>query len=250
MQTWWRAVAKYPATWLAIVAVLVVEWFFFSLFDPPALFAVVALVFGAIAIVTWPLAMSVTGTLARLQFEVPKLEEVDPEEFARLTADLAGLEDDRASNQLDALLEKRASLVGVLERRLDAGELTFARYMTTAQQVYIAALENLHEVAVASHSISAIDEDYIARRLAELEEAEGGSAESERESLQSRRELRASQERKVAELLAQNEAAMTAIDRTATSLADAPIGRTPEDAQAAMSALEELAARASKYATG
>ena len=43
---------------------------------------------------------------------------------------------------------------------------------------------------------------------------------------------------------------MTLLDRTATSLADAPIGRTPEEAKAAMAALEELADRASRYATG
>jgi hypothetical protein len=43
---------------------------------------------------------------------------------------------------------------------------------------------------------------------------------------------------------------MTAMDRTATALADAPIGRAPADAEAAMEALEELAQRAMKYATG
>jgi hypothetical protein len=40
------------------------------------------------------------------------------------------------------------------------------------------------------------------------------------------------------------------MDRTATALGDAPIGRTPADAEAAMTALEDLAERAVKYATG
>jgi hypothetical protein len=42
---------------------------------------------------------------------------------------------------------------------------------------------------------------------------------------------------------------MTLLDRTSTALADAPIGLTPQDAEAAMEALEELADRASRYAT-
>ena len=140
----------------------------------------------------------------------------------------------------------------MLGSRLDAGELTYARYLTTAQAVYESTLENLHEVAVAQRSISAIDGEYIELRLAELAADTDISEADEREraSLEGRRSLRLSQEQKVADLLAENEAAMTLLDRTATSLADAPIGRTPEEAKAAMAALEELADRASRYATG
>jgi hypothetical protein len=138
----------------------------------------------------------------------------------------------------------------VLNRRLDAGELTYARYLTTAQQVYLSALDNLHEIAISLRSISTIDRDYIEARLAELHSQSSDSAQSERASIEGRLELLTSQEEKVARLLAQNESGMTAMDRTATALADAPIGRTPEDAEAAMAALEELAQRAMKYATG
>ena len=60
--------------------------------------------------------------------------------------------------------------------------------------------------------------------------------------------MRTSQRRRIAQLLAQNESALTALDRTTTALADVPIGKKPEDADAAMAALEELADRAVKYA--
>jgi hypothetical protein len=66
--------------------------------------------------------------------------------------------------------------------------------------------------------------------------------------LNDRRSLREGQEKRIADLLAQNESAMTLIDRTATALADAPIGKEPQDADAAMAALREMAERASKYA--
>ena len=48
--------------------------------------------------------------------------------------------------------------------------------------------------------------------------------------------------------LAQNEAALTSLDRTTTALADVPFGQRPEDADEAMIALEALADRARTYA--
>lgn len=252
MKSWWRAVGAYPPTWAAIALVLLVVWAIISLLEPPTLLLIILIVLGLFAIVAWPITMSATGTLSRLQFEIPKLTEIDPDEMAALEEELGGLDDPRPAHQLRAIQEKRDNLADVLGRRLDAGELTYARYLTTAQQVYTSALDNLHEVAVGLKSISAIDAEYIDRRLDELENEEesGGAAERERTSLEDRRALRDTQDKKVAELLAQNESAMTLIDKTATALADAPIGRTPEDAEAAMAALEELAERASKYATG
>jgi hypothetical protein len=209
---------------------------------------VILLAIGAVAIIAWPIAMSATGTLARLQFEAPKLPEVGAEEMAQLTAELGALDDPRPANQLKAIQEKRDNLVEVLNRRLEAGELTYARYLSTAQQVYLVALDNLSEVAVALRSISAIDNEYIDSRLEDLADQEGETADAERASLNDRRSLREGQEKRIADLLAQNESAMTLIDRTATALADAPIGKEPQDADAAMAALREMAERASKYA--
>jgi hypothetical protein len=127
--------------------------------------------------------------------------------------------------------------------------LTYARYRSSAQQVFVAVVSNLREVLIAKKSISAIDPGYIDARLVEPQAEEGGSTEAEISSLQDRYALVATQEAKVTHLLARNESAMTVLDRTSTALADAPIGLAPQDAEAAMAALEELANRASKYAT-
>jgi hypothetical protein len=104
-------------------------------------------------------------------------------------------------------------------------------------------------VAVAEQSVSAIDDDYIAQRLDQLSHQDDEAATAERSSLEDRRSLQDSQEKKISNLLAQNESAMTVLDRTATALADAPIGRQPKNAEAAMAALQEMADRAGKYAT-
>ena len=248
--SWTKAVVSYPPTWIAAVLLGATVWLVLTVLDPPGVFVIVLIVLAVIAAIAWPFTMSATGTLAKLQFEVPRVEEVDPAEIAALRIELDALVDTQPTEQLDALLSKRQSLINVLQRRLDAGELTYARYLSTSQQVFSSALDNLHEVAVAYESISTIDEPYIARRLAELEadDSDAVSADRERATLERRRELRTTQRRRIAQLLAQNESALTALNRTTTALADVPIGKKPEDADAAMDALEELADRAAKYA--
>lgn len=250
MTGWAKAVVTYPPTWIAAVLLAAGVWLVLEILDPPGLFAVVLVVLAVAAALAWPFTMSATGTLAKLQFEVPRVEAIDPVEIAALRAELDVLADSQPTEQLDALLSKRQSLINVLQRRLDAGELTYARYLSTSQQVFGSALDNLHEVAVAYESISTIDETYIDRRLAELDadDSDAHSADRERTTLERRRSLRTTQRRRIAQLLAQNEAALTALDRTTTALADVPIGKRPEDADTAMAALEELADRAAKYA--
>ncbi|SRR6056297_2836 len=248
--SWWRAVVTYPPTWAAAVIVAVGTWGLLTWLDPPGVLAVVLVVLAVGAVAAWPLTMTTTGKLSELQFAIPRVTEVDPAELAALAAELASLDDTQPAEQLAALQQKRQSLINVLERRLDAGELTYSRYLATAQQVYASALDNLHEVAVASESISTIDEQYIQRRLAELrdDDADEAAADRERDTLERRLELRDTQRRKIARLMAQNESALTALNRTTTALADVPIGKRPEDADAAMAALDELADRASQYA--
>jgi hypothetical protein len=250
MKSWWRAVVSYPPTWIAVVVLGATVWLVLEIIDPPGIFVGVLIGLAVVAAIAWPFTMSATGTLSKLQFEVPRVEEVDPQEIATLRAELDALADTQPAEQLDALLQKRQSLINVLQRRLDAGELTYARYLATSQEVFSSALDNLHEIALASESISTIDETYIDRRLAELDgdDSDVESADRERATLERRRELRHTQRRKIAQLLAQNESALTALDRTTTALADVPIGKKPEDADAAMAALEELADRAAKYA--
>jgi hypothetical protein len=247
MKSWWRAVLTYPPTWAAGGLLVVAAGLLVATVEPSGGMFVLFVALVLILALAWPLILLLTGRLARLQYPVtPQVTEIDPALLAALAKELGELDDPQPG--------KRTTLMKVLERRLDAGELTYARYMGTADGVYRAALDNLHEVAVAHDSISSIDEGYVARRLAELDAdaAAGGTDPSsvrERETLAQRLELRSIQQHKVSRLMAQNEAALTALDRTTTALADVPIGKQPEDADAAMAALEELAARTGMYAT-
>lgn len=250
MKSWWRAVLSYPPTWIAVALLIAGVWLIVRWIEPSGALVVVLLVLVAVAVVAWPLTMTATGRLAELQFPVARVEPVDPRLLAALGEELDGLDDSQPAEQLAALEHKRATLGKVLARRLDRDELTYARYLGAAEQVYQTALDNLHEVAVAHQSISTIDESYIDRRLEELatDDSDAVASDRERTTLEQRRTLRATQRKRIAELMAQNEAALTALDRTTTALAEVPIGKRPEDAEAAMAALEELAGRASMYA--
>lgn len=252
MKTWWSTVATYPPTWVAVTMVASAEWAMFSWFRPGLVGSLGLAGIGGVSLVSWPMVLSATGTVNRLQLSQRAHFDADRADLAGLTRDLEALSDPRPARQLKAIQEKRSGLVDVLGRRLDAGEMTFARYLDSVEQVCSSVIGNLGEVVVALRSITAIDENYVDIRLAELDEeaSESSAAVREKASLEDRRAMQEAQERKVADLLAQNEAAMTAIDRTTTALADAPIGRDPEDMEETMAALEELAKRAAKYATG
>jgi hypothetical protein len=251
VKSWWRAVLTYPPTWVAAALLVVGLWLIVSWVEPSGALLIVLIVLAILAVITWPFTMSASGRLRELQFAIPRIEDVDPREIASLAAELETLDDTQPAEQLRALQQKRATLVDVLERRLDGGEITYSRYLAAAELVFQSALHNLREVAVANKSISTIDEGYIDRRLGELatDDSDAESSARERATLEQRRQLRVGQRSKIAKLMAQNESGLTALDRTTTALADVPIGKRPEDAEAAMSALEELAERASLYAS-
>jgi hypothetical protein len=130
--------------------------------------------------------------------------------------------------------------------------MTYGRYLGMAQEVYGATLDNLHEVAVALRSVSTIEPDYLHSRLDELGRAGKRSADHDREfmALQERRQLLESTEKRVAQLMAQNESALTVIDQTSAALAATRTdqGHATLDAETAMTELERLAERAGKYA--
>jgi len=186
MQTWWRAVVGYPASWVAIAAVVAAVVAILVVLQPPTLIAAAVIAVGGVAVVAWPITLSATGTLQQLQFKAPELPPLSDVELEKLRADLERPDDPRPAYQLQAIGEKRDNLDAVLDKRLKAGELTYARYQSTAQQVYLAVISNLREVEIAKGSISAIDPEYIDRRVLELESEGSVSADVEMRSLQDR----------------------------------------------------------------
>jgi hypothetical protein len=239
-------VVKYPPTWVAVAVVGAIEWFLFTTFDPPTFLAVLLVLLGLLSVAIWPIVMLATGTMDRLNVRLAGFEALAKNELEQLMGDLRKLTDSRGQRQLEELQSKRANLVAILGKRFNAGELTMQRYVGSAQQVYATTIQNLREVAISLQSISTIDPVFIEQRLEQLVDGDP-AATAERDHLQSRLALHRAQTTRANDLLALNEAALTALDRAATEMADATGSSGGTASEAAVRELEALAARAASY---
>lgn len=247
------AICRYPPTWLALAGLAGLEWLALDWFQPPLPWVAAFLGLGLILLLLWPLLLLRSVVFVRRLYGAPDAALLQrAAEIEELRRDLEDLRCPQGAEQLTLLRQKLDGLVGVLKRRLHAGELTYGRYLGAGEQVYLAAIDNLKEVAVALTSANAIDPDYIGKRLEQLAKGEGGGVERSDEvvALEGRRALLEQHSRKVAQLVAENETAITALAKTTAALAETKTGRggASMDARAAMAELEALASRASRYA--
>ena len=154
-------------------------------------------------------------------------------------------------SQLTRLEEKYRAFEELLASKLDPNELTYARYLGMAEQVFLACLDNLQRIVSAIGSVRAIDAAYLADRIGELAAHREPSASQQQElkALRSRMELRQEQLAKIDQWLAQNERAMTSMDETMAAVAQMVTvqGHATTDMETAMKELQALARRASDY---
>lgn len=87
-----------------------------------------------------------------------------------------------------------------------------------AEGVYLASVENLQDVAISLRSISTIDPTALRLKIEDLKKEMGGSVPEAIHAIEDRRKLYEEQRQRIARLLAQTEAAMTALDHTAKIL--------------------------------
>lgn len=153
-------------------------------------------------------------------------------------------------SQFSRLSEKFSAFEAMLGEKLQPGELTYGRYLGMAEQVYLAALDNLSSMVHAVKSMNVINTDYVNQRIQELNSQKSGpETDEEIESLKDRLELKQKQQKKVQSLLSQNEKAMTKMDLTIASIADMRTeeARASMDIEAAMNELQRLAHKAKDY---
>lgn len=248
----WSVLLRHPTSWLALGVNVACVVGFHVWFDPPWPVALGVITLGLMLLALWPplFARSVYWAAARSHAQ----QYLDRQTVARiqaLEADLRRLGAEQAVAQLRSLRDKLRSLTEVVERRLDAGELAAGRYRATGDQVYLSAVDNLQDIAATLTSIAAIDEAQLRHREQALL-ARGADAGTARElaSVRERRALHAEQSARIAELLAENESAMTALSNAAAALANVRTrhGHASTDVATAMADLEALAERAPRYA--
>jgi hypothetical protein len=161
---------------------------------------------------------------------------------------------EQANRQFGSVQQRFTSVHSTLNHKLNPGELTFSRYLTAAEQVYLAVLDNLVILVQVLQGLVPIDRSYTRerfealRKLAkdnDLDEAD----QREFDTLKEREELVIEQLDRVNTLLTQNEEAITEMDRLNLVLASTRIrrGQAASDLDSAIREMEDLARRVHHY---
>jgi hypothetical protein len=171
-----------------------------------------------------------------------------------LEQDLTQVKAKEAIAQLDRFAEKLRIFEDVLDDKLDRKEITFARFMGIAEQVYLSGLDNLRQVASVRKSAGGVDEAYIRNRIKQLKLGGGELSKAKRDelaSLEKQLELAAKHSNSVEALLAQNEQALAQFDQALAAVAEMKTGSTHSSVsmETAMSDLQHIASRAGAYST-
>jgi methyl-accepting chemotaxis protein len=171
-----------------------------------------------------------------------------------LEKDLVAVKAKEAIAQLDRFGEKLRTFEDVLDDKLDRKEITFARFMGIAEQVYLSGLDNLRQVAAVRKSAGVVDEGYIRGRIKALKSAGGEISKAKKDELaglEKQLELAAKHGTSVEELLAQNEQALAQMDAALAAITDMKTGAAHSSVgmETAMSDLQHIANRAHAYST-
>jgi hypothetical protein len=155
--------------------------------------------------------------------------------------------------QLERFGEKLKAFEEVLDDKLGRKELTHARFLGIAEQVYLSGMDNLRQVALAKKGAGTVDEAYIRGRIKSLGDSEAMSPARKQElaSLRQQLELAAKQQASVESLLAQNEQALAQLDLALAAVTDMKTGSSQSSVsmETAMSDLQQIASRAGAYST-
>jgi len=181
-----------------------------------------------------------------------KRQRLTKELTAYSEAAMAGADYAKQGVQQFAIAQKGFDVLQeILAEKLSPQELFFGRFLGTAEQLHLAILDNIREIASLLKSVGVIDADYIEDRLKKLSrlEKEGKftkADEEEREALGASLGIREEQFEKINVLLTRNEEALTALDRTRAEVAQmrtSASGEATMDLETARAELERLARR-------
>ncbi len=235
---------------MALLVCLFFVWAFWSWFSPPWTMRLATGLLAVGVFALWPLYFARALPPAPDGDTFAAAGQDESQQVAALLRELGSLGFTEGAEQLEMLGEKYRNLADVLGRRLDAGEVTYGRYLGMAERVYLAAVENLQDVAIGLRSISTIDPAALALRLEDLRQRTDFPVPEAIRAVEERRTLYQSQRQRIGTLLSQTEAAMTALDHTCAALAGVRSARGLTDAsiEEAMKDLAELADRTGRYA--
>ncbi len=165
---------------------------------------------------------------------------------------MAGVEKgaEKGLKQFEEINTKFDLLREILRKKLNQQEVTYARFLATAEQVYLNTLDNLRDLVNFLKGTAVIGSDYM-EEIIRLQQIENPSSADQKQltTLLERDSLKDSQQERIDELIAVNEKALTKIDATIAAFSKTRIrkGRADVNFETAISELEALASRLQEY---
>ena len=153
----------------------------------------------------------------------------------------------KARNQLVDFKTKFDTFVDVLDDRFNPGELTFIRYMSVAEQVYLSGLDNLRNAVISSKAIQTTNPQELSKRLSNL----GSTTNDEIERAALTERLRGYEEtlKDITDLIVLNEKALAVLDSVTQKLARTQVnkGMADSDTESAVEELGRMGALLARY---
>jgi hypothetical protein len=157
-----------------------------------------------------------------------------------------------ACEQLEQFQNKIKVFIEILDIKFpDKNQLTYNRYYTIAQEVFLSGMDNLNEVLLIHKTLDAIDLDYIERSLQRLEKREQDAAmKKEQSSLLQSKQNYQDQQQDIKNLMAQNEEALSKLDEAIVQVQDIKRSANNEsqlDMEASIEQLHLMAQQSYKF---
>jgi len=157
-----------------------------------------------------------------------------------------------ACEQLEQFQNKIKVFIEILDMKFpDKNQLTYNRYYTIAQEVFLSGIDNLNEVLLIHKTLDAIDMNYIERSLMRIESREQDAAtKRERSSLLQSKQNYKDQQQDIKNLIAQNEEALSKLDEAIVQVQDIKRSANNEgqlDMEASMEQLHRMAQQSYKF---
>ena len=152
-----------------------------------------------------------------------------------------------AEKQLNDFQSKFATFIDVLDDRFSPTELTFMRYSTVAEQVYLSGMDNLRNAVILQKASGMSDIEDLRKRLGGAKSAE----ENNEQALLKERITGYEKTRKeIDDLMLMNERALTMLDQVTQKIARTQVseGMASGDTETAMNELGRLGAMLAQYA--
>jgi hypothetical protein len=157
-----------------------------------------------------------------------------------------------ACEQLEQFRNKIKVFIEILNVKFpDKNQLTYNRYYTIAQEVFLSGIDNLKEVLLIHKTLDAIDMDYIERSLQRLEQrGNDTTAKRELNSLLQSKQQYLDQQQDIKDLMAQNEEALSKLDEAIVQVQEikrSEINESQLDMEASIEQLHRMAQQTYKF---